>query len=654
VLDIDGSPDLTALEARVRALRDALLAAEVARANEIAATHPSHRRSAANLVHYVELRNHDIRELQRLLGLMGLSSLGRSEPYVLATIEAVLRVLASMTNAAQPERRAGVALTEGIDLLALNADRLLGPADSGRSTRIMVTIPREAADDDRLIGQWLADGMDLARINCAHDDEDVWARMIARLRSHSAAGGLMCQIAMDLGGPKLRTGPLMAGPRAIRIRPRRDDCGRVVTPGRIRLYAAGAMSAETRPVRDDDMVVVGLPVDDPTWLERRQPGDRIELLDSRGARRHWEVTEVGPGSCLASTTQTTYVVTGLEIACKRTDGHDLVTVGELPETEQSHRVHRGDSVVLTRSLDPAVPTQGGTRHFIGCTLPAVFNCAQVGERVWIDDGKIGGVIHQVADDQVELIVTDIRPGGANLKAGKGINLPDTDLHLDALTSTDLADLPFVAQHADIVSLSFVRRPGDVKELQHHLEQLGATSIGIVLKIENVAAFENLPELLLTAMRSPCVGVMIARGDLAVEVGFDRLAEVQEQIMWACEAAHVPVIWATEVLDRLARVGQPSRAEVTDAAMSQRAECVMLNKGPYISEAIGALDSILTRMHDHQDKKRSLLRRLRAWEPTTHGLPDAVLAALQPADTPPRVAPPLADWVPRDRESGVVL
>jgi pyruvate kinase len=120
------------------------------------------------------------------------------------------------------------------------------------------------------------------------------------------------------------------------------------------------------------------------------------------------------------------------------------------------------------------------------------------------------------------------------------------------------------------------------------------------------------------MRSPRVGVMIARGDLAVEVGFERLAEVQEEIMWACEAAHVPVIWATQVLDTLARTGQATRAEVTDAAMSERAECVMLNKGPYISDAIGALDSILTRMHEHQNKKRSLLRRLHSWEPRAEG------------------------------------
>ena len=84
--------------------------------------------------------------------------------------------------------------------------------------------------------------------------------------------------------------------------------------------------------------------------------------------------------------------------------------------------------------------------------------------------------------------------------------------------------------------------------------------------------------------------MIARGDLAVEVGFERLAEVQEEILWLCEAAHVPVIWATQVLESVAQTGQPSRAEVTDAAMAERAECVMLNKGPHIGEAVRALDA----------------------------------------------------------------
>jgi pyruvate kinase len=611
MLATSGSCDLTALEADVRQLRSHLLTAEAARAHEIAAAHPLHRRSAANLVHYVELRNHDIRDLQTRLALAGLSSLGRSEPFVLATIEAVLSVLAVINGTVSPEPLAGIALTEGHELLDTNAELLLGPARTGRSTRIMVTMPSDAADDHRLIDGWIDGGMDLARVNCAHDNTVVWARMIERLRSAADDSGRRCRIAMDLGGPKLRTGPLLPGPRVVRIRPQRSQTGRVITPALIRLIPDGEPASTALDPRGR---VTDLPVDNPAWLHRRRRGDRIELLDSRGARRQWDVIDVDEGGwCVASSTQTTYVMTGMEIACKTIDGRDLVTIGTLAETEQVHRIHHGDRIVLTRSLDPAAPSPGAGTHSIGCTLPDVFRNARRGERVWLDDGKIGGVIDDVSDERIELIVSDVRPGGANLKAGKGINLPDTDLQLDALTSRDLEDLEFVAAHADVVNLSFVRRRQDVEQLQQQLERLDASGIGIVLKIENVAAFENLPELLLTAMRSPCVGVMIARGDLAVEVGFERLAEVQEEIMWACEAAHVPVIWATQVLDTLARTGQASRAEVTDAAMSERAECVMLNKGPYITEAITALDSILTRMHLHQDKKRSLLRRLRAWD-----------------------------------------
>jgi pyruvate kinase len=133
---------------------------------------------------------------------------------------------------------------------------------------------------------------------------------------------------------------------------------------------------------------------------------------------------------------------------------------------------------------------------------------------------------------------------------------------------------------------------------------------VVLKIETRRGFENLPGMLLAAMRTPCCGVMIARGDLAVECGFERLAEVQEEILWICEAAHVPVIWATQVLETLAKKGMPSRAEITDAAMGHRAECVMLNKGPHVVTAVQLLDGILRRMQAHQTKKRAMLRALK--------------------------------------------
>jgi pyruvate kinase len=111
------------------------------------------------------------------------------------------------------------------------------------------------------------------------------------------------------------------------------------------------------------------------------------------------------------------------------------------------------------------------------------------------------------------------------------------------------------------------------------------------------------------MRIAAAGVMIARGDLAVECGYERTGELQEEIMWMAEAAHVPVIWATQVLENVAKTGQPSRAEITDAAMAERAECVMLNKGPYVVQAVQMLDDVLTRMQAHQTKKVSLLRQL---------------------------------------------
>jgi pyruvate kinase len=242
----------------------------------------------------------------------------------------------------------------------------------------------------------------------------------------------------------------------------------------------------------------------------------------------------------------------------------------------------------------------------GCEIRSIF----------FDDGKIGGVIRAVRRDALEtgeIKITHAVNGTAKLRAEKGINLPDTRLSISALTPKDLQDLEFASQHGDLVSLSFVRRPEDVAELLQELDSLGAYQTGIILKIENRLAVEALPQLLLTAMQRQMVSVMVARGDLGVEIGFERMAEVQEEILWLCEAAHVPVTWATQVLESLAKRGLPSRAEVTDAAMSGRAECVMLNKGPHIALALDFLCDVLTRMKGHQIKKSALMRKLNVAE-----------------------------------------
>ncbi|MCX7680343.1 MAG: pyruvate kinase, partial [Spirochaetes bacterium] len=135
-------------------------------------------------------------------------------------------------------------------------------------------------------------------------------------------------------------------------------------------------------------------------------------------------------------------------------------------------------------------------------------------------------------------------------------------------------------------------------------------LGVLAKIETLRGARAIGEILLEGLKHEPFGVMIARGDLAVELGPEYHAEIQEELLWVCEAAHVPVVWATQVLDRLAKKGTPSRPEITDAAASSRAECVMVNKGPYVDLAVMLLDEVLSRMAHHQHKKTPLLRALR--------------------------------------------
>jgi pyruvate kinase len=273
-------------------------------------------------------------------------------------------------------------------------------------------------------------------------------------------------------------------------------------------------------------------------------------------------------------------------------------------------VFRGDAVLLTRT----VPTTIESAYFqANCTLPEVLEQLEVGATVWIDDGHIGARVESITEAGVLLRITHAALKGSKLRPDKGLNFPDTHLKLCPLTEKDFQDLDFVATHADIVDYSFVQDAADIELLQRELAaRLPERSPAIVAKIETLQAVRHLPELIVQAAGKHPFGIMIARGDLAVEIGYQRLAEIQEEILWLCEAAHVPVIWATQVLEKLVKKGIPSRAEMTDAAMSERAECVMLNKGPFIAEAVTILDDVLTRMQEHQLKKTPQLRALHSW------------------------------------------
>lgn len=351
------------------------------------------------------------------------------------------------------------------------------------------------------------------------------------------------------------------------------------------------------------------------WLRRRRSGDVLSFYDTRGAKRHLTLTARDDGATgfVVTTDRTAYLATGTILSV---DGEDDPTkLGVLPALEQSLVLRAGDMLRVTRDCSPA-PAGASGEPWIGCTLPEVFDNARGGEKIYFDDGRIGGEIVAVSPDVLRVRVDRAAADGSKLRAAKGINVPDTRLAVSALTDKDISDLATAVEVADLVEMSFVQDPEDVVRLHDALTRLGDDGLGVVLKIETRRAFERLPQLLLSAMRRPRVGVMIARGDLAVEVGYERLAELQEEVLWLCEAAHLPVIWATQVLEQLAKSGLPSRAEISDAAMGERAECVMLNKGPHIREAVVVLDDILCRMAEHHYKKNALLRQLHSWRATS--------------------------------------
>jgi pyruvate kinase len=207
-----------------------------------------------------------------------------------------------------------------------------------------------------------------------------------------------------------------------------------------------------------------------------------------------------------------------------------------------------------------------------------------------------------------------REKGVRLKPEKGLNFPDIELTLPPLTRKDLTDLDFIAEHADLVGFSFVQRVADVERLQAELalRRGDRPPQGVILKIETPLGVKNLPQLILASARRHPTAVMIARGDLAVEIGFARLSEMQEEILWLCEAAHTPSVWATQVLDQFIRDGVANRSEMSDAALGHSAECIMLNKGPHLAEGVAFLRDVLTRMDRHRAKRFERYSRLQSW------------------------------------------
>ncbi|NDK56994.1 pyruvate kinase [Pontibacter fetidus] len=569
--------------------------------------HPRFKKSAKNLLHYLALRKHDIRELQEELSLLGLSSLGRAEGHVLASLQAVHNQLCFLEECTQAHKELAVSFFENRKLLAEHTKNLLGPLPENRTTRIMVTFSTDLAKDYDLVTRMLKAGMNCARINCAHDDEKTWLAMIRNIRKAEKETKLPCAILFDLMGPKLRTGELAPGPQVLAIRPVHNELGLVASPAVV--WLAGAK------VAPPGIVDAALPVA-PDWVNQLQEGDRIRFTDTRGRKRTMSIVRKETKGVVAHLLKTSYIATGTTLKVKsKTVADSSTTIGELPATEVPILLKKDHFLLLHRDPAPGEPAQFDANGHIlkpahvACTLPDVFDRVKPGEPILFDDGEIEGIVEEVNPDNLLVKITFAKDKGSLLRSDKGINLPESNLHLHDLTDKDKQDLKFIAKHADIVNLSFANHPVMVEALFAEIKKLKAKELAVMLKIETKEGFKNLPHLLLSIMQTYPAGIMIARGDLAVECGWQRLAEVQEEILWVCEASHIPVVWATQVLETLAKKGRPSRAEITDAAMAQRADCVMLNKGPHIIEAITMLHDIMHRMQEHQHKKTSMLRSL---------------------------------------------
>jgi pyruvate kinase len=407
----------------------------------------------------------------------------------------------------------------------------------------------------------------------------------------------------------LRTGAIKAVGQLVEIKVKRDLFGRIIDPSKVWITPSDNQESPAT------VVVASLPVGAQLLADAREK-DTLVIDDTRGSTRTLTLSKRFGNSWLAHCEQHTYIKEGARCVLMR-KGEELQQskVSPLPEVFQPIVLQVGDELILTRDSQQGISAQydknGKLKNAasIPCTLNEVFKAAKPGQPIWFDDGKIGGLIRACANDRIVVDITQAAPNGSKLGSGKGINLPQTDLDIPALTPVDIENLTTLAPHIDMVGLSFVRTPQDVFALHKQLDELSDSQLGVVLKIETAQAFENLPMILLASLRRPPVGVMVARGDLAVEIGFERLAEVQEEILWLCEAAHIPVIWATQVLESMAKNGLPSRAEVSDAALAIRAECVMLNKGPYILETVKFLCGVLDRMSGHQVKRRPMMRRL---------------------------------------------
>ncbi len=572
--------------------------------------------SALNLAHYLAMRQFDLRHLQDRLAQSALTSLGRAESSVLSTFDILIDILHRSTDKTYVSKQKNISalnFNRGHLLLKQHTKDLFGSSHGHGKSHIMVTLSTEAAWNYDLVKSLFEKGMTCARINCAHDDTEVWTQMIHNIRRAETEMKLSCRILMDLAGHKIRTAEIMPGPSIHPIKVEKDSSGKSLSPAYLIL---------TTDINSDSTNKTLFRISIPSTAAKHfVPGQLLGLIDHNNKSRQLKIEKkLSNHDWLVSSEKSAYLVSGStfkiikEHKHKKDSINDSFNFGHFLGAPQDIRVFKNQLLLLTTEEVLGQPAQYSGEELIspaqiGCTLSLAISKLKVGQQVWIDDGKLGAVVEDITTQGALLRATIAKPSGVRIQSDKGINFPDAVLDLPPLTDKDLNDLDFICANADLVGFSFVETLSDMDFLIKELAKRQASTLPIIAKIETNLAVKNLPEIILSSIGRHHLGIMIARGDLAVELGSARLAEIQEELLWLCEAAHVPVIWATQVLESIAKKGIRSRPEFTDAAMAVRAECVMLNKGPYIVDAVEALMNVMVRMHEHQRKKFSRLRAL---------------------------------------------
>lgn len=611
---------------KLKAVRLHLLASEQWNASQLKLCHGTYLASAKNLIHYLALQCLGVQQLEESLSSLSLQNLESMNPHILASINSIIQLLENLVptmysirsntgnmdrvdyvTAEQSENQREYTINTLTEIASSHASRLFGPSDDRKHAHIMVTIGREAISNETLLMDILKAGANIIRINCAHDDATVWSEIIRMAKHSSQMLEKPCRILMDLAGPKLRTGYLMKDTIAMRITPQKDSNSDMIFPAHIWLCSAG--SSPPPHLSPDAIVCI-----DREFFSNLKVGDVLNFVDVRGRKRSFKLLKnypvVAGSGYMVECSRTAYIGLGTKLYVKKKDRKLSVgRVVKLPSIEEFVMLKVGDLLTISRnssfSMDKPGSIPFGSAR-ITCSSDHLFDSVKPGEPVAFDDGKIWGKVQEKNINEIIVLITHASPEGSRLGSRKSINIPKSDMQLKGLTSKDFVDLDFVAAHADMVGISFLRDVDDIVTVQHELEKRKLQKLGVVLKIETRDAFEKLPQLLFQATRfSNPLGVMIARGDLMVECGWDQMADIQEEIMSICSAAHIPVIWATQVLESLVKFGLPTRAEITDAASATRANCVMLNKGEHIVQAVLALDSLMSNHSTRKNKKMLL-------------------------------------------------